>query len=124
MHVNNNEIGTVLDLERVARICQEHGALFHSDTVQSIGKMKLNLEEIPIDFIVASAHKFHGPKGVGFAFVRKIQVYNRCFMVESRKKACGQELRRYIKLGMVKALAVAYDNLDQEEAYIVEIKTI
>ncbi|HEY4627972.1 MAG TPA: cysteine desulfurase family protein, partial [Flavobacterium sp.] len=70
MHVNN-EIGTVLDLERVGRICKQYNVLFHSDTVQSIGKTEIDLQAIPIDFIVASAHKFHGPKGVGFAFVRK-----------------------------------------------------
>jgi cysteine desulfurase len=122
MHVNN-EIGTVLDLERVARICQEHGALFHSDTVQSIGKMKLNLEEIPIDFIVASAHKFHGPKGVGFAFVRKNSGLQPMFYGGEQEKGLrpGTEALHQIA-GMVKALAVAYDNLDQEEAYIVEIK--
>jgi cysteine desulfurase len=70
MHVNN-EIGTVLDLHRVGVICKEHQVLFHSDTVQSIGKEAIDLQLITADFIVASAHKFHGPKGVGFAFVRK-----------------------------------------------------
>ena len=63
MHVNN-EIGTVLDLNRVGIICKEHNVLFHSDTVQSIGKMKLDLQQLSVDFNVASAHKFHGPKGV------------------------------------------------------------
>ena len=60
MHVNN-EIGTVLDIEKVGRICHQHNALFHCDTVQSIGKTEFNLHELPVDFIVASAHKFHGP---------------------------------------------------------------
>src|SRR5690606_26998096 len=62
MHVNN-EIGTVLDLKRVADLAQQHNALFHSDTVQSVGKVEIPLDEIPIDFIVASAHKFHGQIG-------------------------------------------------------------
>ena len=70
MHVNN-ETGIILDLERVSRICKSNNTLFHSDTVQSIGKAKIDLEQIPIDFLVASAHKFHGPKGIGFAFIRK-----------------------------------------------------
>src|SRR5690606_14005724 len=73
MHVNN-EVGTVLDLKRVADLCQESGALFHSDTVQSVGKVEIPLDEIPVDFIVASAHKFHGPKGAGFVFIRKKNV--------------------------------------------------
>jgi cysteine desulfurase len=87
MHVNN-EIGTVLDLEQVARICQEHGACFIL-MLQSIGKMKLNLEEIPIDFIVASAHKFMVLKGVGFAFVRKNSGLQPMFYGGNRKKTCG-----------------------------------
>ncbi len=70
MHVNN-EIGTVLNLEKVVSLCKKNNAYFHTDTVQSIGKTKINLTELPIDFLVASAHKFHGPKGIGFAFIRK-----------------------------------------------------
>ena len=70
MHVNN-EIGSVLDIEKIGRICHQNQALFHCDTVQSIGKVEFDLNTIPVDFLVASAHKFHGPKGVGFAFVRK-----------------------------------------------------
>ena len=70
MHVNN-EIGTILDIEKVGRICKQHAALFHCDTVQSIGKEKFNLQNLDIDFLVASAHKFHGPKGIGFAYIKK-----------------------------------------------------
>src|SRR5690625_4620767 len=70
MHVNN-EIGNILNLEYVAELCAHHKALFHSDTVQSIGHYNLNLKDIPLDFAAVSAHKFHGPKGVGFAFVRE-----------------------------------------------------
>ena len=70
MHINN-EIGNMLDLEAVAKLAKEHNALFHSDMVQSVGHFDLNLSEIPVDFIAAAAHKFHGPKGVGFAFLRK-----------------------------------------------------
>ena len=70
MHVNN-ETGVVNDIHRIGVLCHQHKALFHCDTVQSIGKTELDLQVLPIDFLVASAHKFHGPKGVGFAFVRK-----------------------------------------------------
>lgn len=70
MHVNN-ETGVIHDLQTLGMLCHEHQAYFHSDTVQSIGKMTLSLQDLPVDFITASAHKFHGPKGVGFLFVRK-----------------------------------------------------
>jgi len=70
MHVNN-EIGNLLDIKRVADLCKTNKALFHSDTVQSVGHYPIDLSEIPIDFFAASAHKFHGPKGVGFCFKRK-----------------------------------------------------
>ena len=70
MHVNN-EVGNKLDIKKVALLCKQNNALFHSDTVQSIGHYELDLKEIPVDFTAVSAHKFHGPKGVGFAFIRK-----------------------------------------------------
>jgi cysteine desulfurase len=69
MHVNN-ETGAMHDLERIGQLCQLHGALFHSDTVQSIGFQALHLETLPVDFITGSAHKFYGPKGSGFVFLR------------------------------------------------------
>jgi len=70
MHINN-EIGNILPLKEVIALCKQYNAYFHSDTVQSVGHYPIDLEEIPADFITASAHKFHGPKGVGFAFIRK-----------------------------------------------------
>lgn len=70
MHVNN-ETGVIHDILALGTLCHEHQAYFHSDTVQSVGKMTLSLQNLPVDFITASAHKFHGPKGVGFLFVRK-----------------------------------------------------
>jgi len=70
MHANN-EVGNILDIKKTALICKEHGALFHSDTVQTMAHMELDFSEIPVDFASCSAHKFHGPKGSGFAFVRK-----------------------------------------------------
>ena len=71
MHINN-EIGVITDIEAVGSICRKHNAIFHSDTVQSIGRYKFNLSKSNIDFIVGSAHKFHGPKGVGFLYVNTI----------------------------------------------------
>lgn len=122
MHVNN-EIGTVLDLERVSLICKQHNALFHSDTVQSIGKKEINLQTIPIDFIVASAHKFHGPKGIGFAFVRKNSGLQPLFFGGEQEKGlrAGTEALHQIA-GMAKALEISYANLASEMAHIVELK--
>ncbi len=70
MHANN-EIGNLIDLAKVAEICKKYHAYFHSDTVQTMAHLDLDFSKIPIDFAACSAHKFHGPKGVGFAFVRK-----------------------------------------------------
>jgi cysteine desulfurase len=123
MHVNN-ETGNILDLERVVRICKQHNALFHSDTVQSIGKTEIDLQAIPVDFIVASAHKFHGPKGVGFAFVRKNSGLQPLFFGGEQEKGlrAGTEALHQIA-GMAKALELSYTNLKTERTYISELKS-
>ncbi len=122
MHVNN-EIGTVLDLSRVATICKEHQAYFHTDTVQSVGKTTIDLQAIPIDFIVSSAHKFHGPKGIGFAFVRKGLPIKPLFYGGEQEKGlrAGTESVHNI-VGMSFALELAQKNLDTEQKYITELK--
>jgi cysteine desulfurase len=123
MHVNN-ETGNILDLERIGRICKEHNTLFHSDTVQSIGKTTIDLQTIPVDFIVASAHKFHGPKGVGFAFIRKNSGLQPLFFGGEQEKGlrAGTEALHQIA-GMAKALEISYTNLETEQKYIAELKS-
>lgn len=122
MHVNN-EIGTVLDLERVGLICKQYKALFHSDTVQSMGKMQLDLQKITADFVLASAHKFHGPKGVGFAFVRKNSALQPLFYGGEQEKGlrAGTEAVHQIA-GMAKALELSYAHLEAEKEQITEVK--
>ena len=122
MHVNN-ETGTILDLERIGRICQEHKVLFHSDTVQSIGKMNIDLQSISVNFIVASAHKFHGPKGVGFAYIRKNSGLQPLFFGGEQEKGlrAGTEALHQIA-GMAKALELSYANLEVEQNHITELK--
>lgn len=122
MHVNN-ETGTILDLERIGRICQEHKVLFHSDTVQSIGKMNIDLQSISVDFIVASAHKFHGPKGVGFGYIRKNSGLQPLFFGGEQEKGlrAGTEALHQIA-GMAKALELSYANLEVEQNHITELK--
>ncbi|MFG4001875.1 cysteine desulfurase family protein [Flavobacterium aquidurense] len=123
MHVNN-ETGTVLDLNRVGVICKQYGTLFHSDTVQSVGKTEIDLQETPVDFIIASAHKFHGPKGVGFAFIRKNSGLQPLIFGGEQEKGlrAGTEAVHQIA-GMAKALSLSYENLDRERIYISELKT-
>lgn len=122
MHVNN-EIGTILDLKFVADLCKTHNALLHSDCVQSVGHYPLDLEHIPIDFLAASAHKFHGPKGIGFAFVRSGLGVQSIITGGSQERGCraGTESLHDI-VGMDEALTLAYQNLPSERAYVADLK--
>ena len=122
MHVNN-ETGTILDLDRIGRICKQHQAYFHSDTIQSVGKTTIDLQQIPVDFIVASAHKFHGPKGVGFAYIRKGLLMNPLFFGGEQEKGLrpGTESIHNIA-GMAKALAISSAGMQAQETYIASLK--
>jgi len=122
MHVNN-ETGAILEIEKIARICKQHLAFFHTDTVQSVGKLKIDVQTVSIDFLVASAHKFHGPKGVGFAFIRKGLLVNPIFFGGEQEKGLrpGTEAIHNI-VGMAKALEISYQNLDEERIYIENLK--
>lgn len=122
MHVNN-EIGTVLDLSRVGKLCRANNAYFHTDTVQSIGKTNINLAELPIDFLVASAHKFHGPKGIGFAFIRKGIVLHPVMLGGEQEKGlrAGTESVHNI-VGMAKALELSIQQLEEEKNEVTALK--
>ena len=122
MHINN-EIGNVLDLEAVGKLCKKYGAYFHSDAVQGVGHFHLDFNALPIDFLSASAHKFHGPKGIGFLYV------SNALRLQSMIKGGGQErgLRAGTEavhniVGMATALELAYQNYDTEDQHILEIK--
>ena len=122
MHVNN-EIGNLLDIKYVAELCKSHNALFHSDTVQAIGHFNLDLQEIPINFLAASAHKFHGPKGVGFVFVRKNSGLKPLIFGGEQERGfrAGTESIHNI-VGIERALQLAYDNLGEERSYVEGLK--
>lgn len=122
MHINN-EVGNLLDIKRVADLCKANKALFHSDAVQSVGHYKLDLQEIQVDFIAASAHKFHGPKGVGFAFIRKNSGLKPLIFggEQERGLRAGTESVHNI-VGIGEALKFAYDNYNEEYNYVKEIK--
>ncbi|SFD24872.1 cysteine desulfurase family protein [Algibacter pectinivorans] len=123
MHINN-EIGSVLDIKKVANLCKLNKALFHSDAVQSIGHYNLDLQDIQVDFVAAAAHKFHGPKGVGFVFIRKNSGLLKPLIVggeQERGLRAGTESVHNI-VGMEKALLLAQANLEKEVQHIKELK--
>lgn len=122
MHVNN-ETGVVNDINRIGEICHQNKTLYHCDTVQSIGKTELNLHELPIDFVVASAHKFHGPKGIGFAYIRKSLVLQPMIFGGEQEKGwrAGTEAVHQIA-GMAKALEISIIHLTEETNNIADLK--
>lgn len=122
MHVNN-EIGTILDLEKVIALKQQYNVLFHSDTVQSIGHFNINLTKLNIDFITAAAHKFHGPKGIGFAFFRKGTAIQPEILggEQERGTRAGTENTAAI-VGLEKALSIGLNNLETDILHLKNIK--
>lgn len=119
----NNEIGNILPVTKVCEICQKYKAYFHCDAVQAVGHYPIDLSSLPIDFISASAHKFYGPKGVGFAFIRKgLPIKSFLFGGEQeRGKRAGTECIHNI-VGMEEAFLLAYQHLDKERTYIEGLK--
>jgi cysteine desulfurase len=122
MHANN-EIGTMIDLNQVATICAEHNVLLHSDTVQSIGKFKLHLENRNIHFIAGSAHKFYGPKGAGFVYIHEDFPF-RPFLNgggQERNMRSGTE-NIYGIVGLAKALELSYNEMDKRKDHILQLR--
>mgnify|MGYP003633484911 CR=1 FL=1 len=122
MHINN-EIGNLLDIAVVAELCKKHKALFHSDTVQSLGHYAFDVQKIQADFLTAAAHKFHGPKGIGFAFVRRNLRIQPILVGGSQERGfrAGTEAFHNI-VGLEEAFIAANENLAQEQAYVLELK--
>lgn len=122
MHVNN-EIGNKIDIEAIGSLCKENNALFHSDTVQSVGHYPWDVQALNIDFLTAAAHKFHGPKGIGFAYIkRNIGLRPMIFGgAQERGYRAGTEAFHNI-VGLEEAFVTAYDNLEQEKSYVEGLK--
>lgn len=122
MHANN-EIGNMLDIEKTAEICHQNGALFHSDTVQTVAHFDLDFSKIRIDFASSSAHKFNGPKGVGFAFIRKSSGLKPLITggTQERNLRAGTENVAGI-VGLGKAMELSLKNLEKYQSQIQEIK--
>lgn len=122
MHANN-EVGNLLDLEKVAEICKRNNALFHSDTVQTIGHLDLDFSKIPVDFASCSAHKFHGPKGAGFAFIRKSSGLKGLIVGGPQERSLRAGTENVVGIvGLGKALDIAIQNLAPYAQHIQEIK--
>lgn len=122
MHVNN-EIGNLLDLEAVGALCKQAGALLHSDTVQSVGHYPLDLQQVPVDFATAAAHKFHGPKGIGFAFIRRHTGLGPLIVGGAQERGFRAGTEPYHNIvGMETAFKAAYENLEAERTRIQGLK--
>ncbi len=119
----NNEIGNLLNIQKIAELCKENNALFHSDTVQAIGHFDMDLQKLPIDFLIASAHKFHGPKGIGFAFVRKGFGIQPMLLGGAQEKGARAGTENVPSIvGMAFALQKAVQNLNINRTYISSLK--
>ena len=122
MHANN-EIGNLTDLAKVSELSQEFGALLHSDTVQTMGHLDLNPAALKLDGLAASAHKFHGPKGIGFMYVRKSVTIPQLITGGSQERGHrGGTENVYGIIGMAKALEIATDNLNRDRDHIDALK--
>lgn len=122
MHANN-EIGNILDLHAVGELCKLHGAIFHSDTVQTVGHYPFDLRNTPVHFITGASHKFHGPKGVGLLYINenvKIKPLVHGGSQERNMRAGTENL--YGIVGFAKALELATANHEQDKKYIQDLK--
>jgi len=123
MH-GNNEIGNLLDLDAVGDLCQKYGAIFHCDTVQTMGHYKHDLQKLKPNFIVGAAHKFHGPKGVGFLYVRPgTKIYPFMHGGAQERNMRGGTENVYGIVGLAKALEIAYHDMDSHRAHIEDLKS-
>jgi cysteine desulfurase len=122
MHANN-EIGNLLDIKRVGELCTEYNAFFHSDTVQTVGHYKHDMKQLQVCGMTAAAHKFHGPKGIGFMYIRKDKKIHSFIHggAQERNMRGGTE-NVYGIIGLAKALEIAYRDMDEHIQYIKGLK--
>lgn len=123
MHANN-EIGTLLDIERVSELCKQYNALFHCDTVQTMGHYKHDLTKLHIDFLTCAAHKLHGPKGVGFLYINhNVKIKPLLYGGAQERNMRGGTENVYGIVGLAKALEIAYEEMDQHQLHIQGLKS-
>jgi len=119
----NNELGTLTDIERVGEICEQYQAIFHCDTVQTMGHYKHDVRKLKAHFIVCAAHKLHGPKGVGFLYVNHtVKISPMIFGGAQERNMRGGTENVYGIAGLSKALEIAYAEMESHQAYIQGLK--
>lgn len=123
MHANN-EIGNLLDIHRVGEFCSAYGAFFHSDTVQTVGHYKHDMKQLEVCGLTAAAHKFHGPKGVGFMYIKKDKKIHQFIHggAQERNMRGGTE-NVYGIIGLAKALEIAYREMDEHKKHVEMLKS-
>ncbi len=122
MHANN-EIGNILDINTVGELCKKYNAIFHSDTVQTVGHYPFDLKNTPVHFITGASHKFHGPKGVGILYINeniKVSPFVHGGSQERNMRAGTENL--YGIVGFAKALEIATNEFEKASAYIKDLK--
>lgn len=123
MHANN-ELGNLLDIERTGDLCEQYNALFHCDTVQTIGHYPFDMGKLKINFLACAAHKFNGPKGVGFIYINhKVKLDPYITGGAQERNMRGGTENVYGIIGLAKALEIAYRDMDQEQEHIQSLKT-
>lgn len=122
MHANN-ELGTLTDIGRVGDLCEAYDAVFHCDTVQTVGHYTHDLSKLKLHFMVCAAHKLHGPKGVGFLHIsHKIKIKPMIFGGAQERNMRGGTENLYGIVGLAKALEIAYAGMDEHQQYIQGLK--
>ncbi len=123
MHIQN-ELGSINDIDRIGDLCKQSDALFHSDTVQSIGHYPFNLENLNISFLSASAHKFNGPLGIGFLYKKSTIALSSWLHGGGHERNLRSSTENVPGIvGMGEALNIAYANLEKDKAQLTEIKS-
>jgi cysteine desulfurase len=123
MHANN-ELGTLTDIERVGDLCETYNAIYHCDTVQTMGHYVHDVRKLKAHFIVCAAHKLHGPKGVGFLFVNhNVKISPMIFGGAQERNMRGGTENVYGIVGLAKALEIAYAEMEQHQNHIQELKS-
>lgn len=123
MH-GNNELGTITDIEAVGQLCEKYNAIFHSDTVQTMGHYPHDLSRLKVHFLVCAAHKLHGPKGVGFLYIHHaIKINPMIFGGSQERNMRGGTENVYGIIGLAKSLEIAYEEMEEHHEYIQGLKT-
>ncbi|TAH42936.1 MAG: cysteine desulfurase [Bacteroidetes bacterium] len=122
MHANN-EIGNLIPLKKVGELCQKYEALFHSDTVQTMAHYKMDLQESPVHFVTCAAHKFHGPKGIGFLYINhKVKIHPFIHGGAQERNMRGGTENVYGIVGLAKALEIASEHMEEHQKHILGLK--